>query len=180
LNKETEATSIPKNNNKMMMICVYIYHGRITEQQGEMVNITVKPGWKKGTRITFEGKGDERPGYQPADLIFLIDEKPHLLFEREDDNLVYKAEIPLAQALAGCAISVPLLEGERMSLSFDIVLYPGYVKIIKGQGMPTAKEIGKRGDLRIKFLINFPMSLSPEQRFDASSILKDCSYLDFL
>ncbi|KAH8520700.1 hypothetical protein H0E87_001945 [Populus deltoides] len=152
----------------------------ITEQQGEMVNITVKPGWKKGTRITFEGKGDERPGYQPADLIFLIDEKPHLLFEREDDNLVYKAEIPLAQALVGCAISVPLLEGERMSLSFDIVLYPGYVKIIKGQGMPTAKETGKRGDLRIKFLINFPMSLSHEQRFDASSILKDCSYHDFL
>ncbi|XP_002298168.3 uncharacterized protein LOC7473004 [Populus trichocarpa] len=111
-----------------------------------MVNITVKPGWKKGTRITFEGKGDERPGYQPADLIFLIDEKPHLFFEREDDNLVYKAEIPLAQALGGCAISVPLLEGERMSLSFDIVLYPGYVKIIKGQGMPTAKEIGKRAE----------------------------------
>ncbi|KAJ6715464.1 DNAJ-like protein SUBFAMILY C MEMBER [Salix viminalis] len=164
---------------KQIMISRDVIINGIIEQQGEMVSITVKPGWKRGTRITFDGKGDERPGYQPADLIMVIDEKPHLLFEREDDDLVYKVEIPLVKALVGCSLSVPLLEGEKMSLSFDLI-FPGYVKIIKGQGMPIAKEIGKRGDLRINFLINFPMFLSSEQRFDASTILKDCSYLDFL
>ncbi|KAF9690220.1 hypothetical protein SADUNF_Sadunf01G0172900 [Salix dunnii] len=164
---------------KQIMISRDVIINGIIEQQGEMVSITVKPGWKRGTKITFDGKGDERPGYQPADLILVIDEKPHLLFEREDDNLVYKAEIPLLEALVGYNLSVPLLEGEKMSLSFDII-FPGYVKIIKGQGMPSAKEIGKRGDLRIIFLINFPLFLSSEQRFNASTILKDCSYPDFL
>lgn len=142
---------------KQIMISRDVIINGIIEQQGEMVSITVRPGWKRGTKITFDGKGDERPGYQPADLILVIDEKPHLLFEREDDNLVYKVEIPLLKALVGCNLSVPLLEGEKMSLSFDLI-FPGYVKIIKGQGMPIAKEIGKRGDLRIDFLINFPIS----------------------
>ncbi|KAG5223415.1 DNAJ chaperone C-terminal domain-containing family protein [Salix suchowensis] len=164
---------------KQIMISRDVIINGIIEQQGEMVSITVKPGWKRGTRITFDGKGDERPGYQPADLIMVIDEKPHLLFDRDDDDLVYKVEIPLVKALVGCSLSVPLLEGEKMSLLFDLI-FPGYVKIIKGQGMPIAKEIGKRGDLRIDFLINFPMFLSSEQRFDASTILKDCSYPDFL
>ncbi|KAJ6427664.1 hypothetical protein OIU84_023121 [Salix udensis] len=164
---------------KQIMISRDVIINGIIEQQGEMVSITVKPGWKRGTRITFDGKGDERPGYQPADLIMVIDEKTHLLFERDDDDLVYKVEIPLVKALVGCSLSIPLLEGEKMSLSFDLI-FPGYVKIIKGQGMPIAKEIGKRGDLRIGFLINFPMFLSSEQRFNASTILKDCSYPDFL
>lgn len=28
----------------------------------EVVQLDVKPGWKEGTRVTFEGKGDELPG----------------------------------------------------------------------------------------------------------------------
>ncbi len=28
----------------------------------EVVELDVRPGWKSGTRVTFEGKGDELPG----------------------------------------------------------------------------------------------------------------------
>ncbi len=28
--------------------------------------ITIKPGWKDGTRITYEEEGDEQPGMRPA------------------------------------------------------------------------------------------------------------------
>lgn len=146
----------------------------IIEQEGELVNIEVKQGWRKGTKITFEGKGDERPGYLPSDLIFLIDEKPHPLFTRDGDDLELAVEIPLVQALTGCAISAPLLGGEKMSLSFEDVIYPGFVKVIRGQGMPIPKEVGKRGDLRIIFLVEFPSELSDEQRSEASNILEEC------
>ncbi|KAF2319801.1 hypothetical protein GH714_019093 [Hevea brasiliensis] len=137
-------------------------------------NVITTARMEERNKITFEGKGDERPGYHPADLILLIDEKRHPLFEREGDDLDYGLEIPLVQALTGCTISVPLLGGERMCLSFDDVIYPGYEKVIRGQGMPT-KEEGKRGDLHIKFLVEFPLELTDEQRIEASSILQDCS-----
>ncbi|KAA8536551.1 hypothetical protein F0562_029029 [Nyssa sinensis] len=142
----------------------------------EILKIKVKPGWKKGTKITFEGKGDERPGTLPADIIFVIDEKRHPLFKREGDDLELGVEISLVDALTGCTITVPLLGGEEMTLSLDDIIYPGYEKIVSGQGMPKPKELGKRGDLRLKFLVEFPAELSDEQRSDTLSILAaDCS-----
>lgn len=139
------------------------------------MKIKIKAGWKKGTKITFEGKGDEKPGNLPADIIFVIDEKRHHLFKRVGDDLEIGVEIPLVQALTGCSLTVPLLGEETMHLNFDEIIHPGYEKVIRGQGMPKPKEQGKRGDLRIRFLVNFPEDLSHEQRSDAVSILQDSS-----
>ncbi|KAH7834860.1 hypothetical protein Vadar_020393 [Vaccinium darrowii] len=144
-------------------------------QEEEILKIKIKPGWKKGTKITFEGKGDERPGTLPADIIFIIDEKRHPIFKREGDDLELGVEVPLVQALTGCTITVPLLGGEKMTLSFEDIIFPGYEKIIPGQGMPKSKEGGRRGDLRLKFLIDFPSELSDEQLSDVVSILNECS-----
>ncbi|KAF8405704.1 hypothetical protein HHK36_007781 [Tetracentron sinense] len=145
----------------------------IIVQEEELLRIKVKPGWKKGTKITFEGMGDERPGTLPADITFLIAEKRHPLFKREGDELVLAIEIPLVKALTGCTLSIPLLGGEKMSLLLDDIIYPGYEKIIPDQGMPNPKEQGRRGDLRIKFLIIFPKQLSDEQRTDILNLLQD-------
>lgn len=152
-----------------------VNHGRIIIQEEEVLKIQVKPGWKKGTKVAFEGKGDEKLGYLPADIIFVVDEKIHPLFTREGDDLELGVEIPLVNALTGCSIPVPLLGGEKMTLSFEDILYPGYEKVIRGQGMPNPKEPGRRGDLRIKFLVEFPTELSDEQRAQASRILQDCT-----
>ncbi|KAK1266699.1 hypothetical protein QJS04_geneDACA009131 [Acorus gramineus] len=161
---------------KKMMITrdVISPDGKITKEQ-EFLKIKVKPGWKKGTKITFEGMGDERPGALPADIIFSISEKHHPLFKREGNDLVLAVEIPLIKALTGCTLSIPLLGGEKTSCSFDEVIYPGFEKVIRGQGMPDAQEKGGRGDLRIKFRISFPTKLSEEQRSGIVKLLQNCS-----
>ncbi|XP_022746826.1 dnaJ homolog subfamily B member 4 [Durio zibethinus] len=146
----------------------------IIVQEEETLTINLQPGWKKGTKVTFEGKGDEKPGYLPADIIFLIQEKRHPLFRRQGDDLEIVVEIPLVKALTGCSLSVPLLGGETMSIHISDIIYPGYEKVIQGQGMPNSKG-GKRGDLRITFLVNFPTELTDQQRSEACNILEDCS-----
>ncbi|KAK9214356.1 hypothetical protein WN944_006345 [Citrus x changshan-huyou] len=143
-------------------------------QEEETLRVKLKPGWKKGTKITFEGKGDRKPGYLPADIVFSIDEKRHPLFRRTGDDLEIGVEIPLVQALTGCSLAVPLLGKEKMNLSFDEIIYPDFEKVIQGQGMPKPKEEGKRGDLRIRFLVEFPTNLSNAQRHEAYTILQDC------
>ncbi|KAK4375101.1 hypothetical protein RND71_005778 [Anisodus tanguticus] len=124
--------------------------GLIVKEE-EVVTIKVKPGWKRGTKITFEGKGEERAGTIGADIIFSIDEKTHPLFKREGDDLVLGVEVPLVQALTGCKITVPLLGGEEITMSFD-------------DEMPKPKDEITRGDLVIQFLVEFPLHLSDEQR----------------
>ncbi|XP_041015102.1 chaperone protein DnaJ-like [Juglans microcarpa x Juglans regia] len=151
-----------------------ITNNGIIIQEEEILKIQVKPGWRKGTKVTFEGKGNEKPGYLPADIIFMIDEGRHPLFTREGDDLEIGVEIPLVNALTGCSIPIPLLGGEKMALSFDDIIYPGYEKIIPGQGMPHLQDQGRRGDLRIKFLVEFPIDLGDEQRAEAYRILQEC------
>ncbi|RAL39564.1 hypothetical protein DM860_003097 [Cuscuta australis] len=148
-------------------------------QEEEYVTIKVKPGWRRGTKITFERKGDERMGTHPEDIIFVIEEKKHPVFKREGDDLEIGVQISLAQALMGCTIEVPTLGGEeKMVVNLDNeIIYPGFEKTIPGQGMPKYKEgqAGRqRGDLRLKFLIAFPTDLSEEQRSQVASILKEC------
>ncbi|CAK9142925.1 unnamed protein product [Ilex paraguariensis] len=145
--------------------------GQIVQEE-EVLTIKVKPGWRTGTIITFEGMGNETPGTLPADITFVIVEKWHPLFKREGDDLELALEIPLVQALTGCTVSIPLVGGEKMSLTMDDILYPGYEKIIAGQGMPKPKEQGKRGNLVVKFLIEFPVELTEEQRSEVFSILQ--------
>ncbi|KAJ8426743.1 hypothetical protein Cgig2_003636 [Carnegiea gigantea] len=140
-------------------------------QEEETLEVDIKPGFKPGTKITFEGKGDEKPGYLPADIVFLIEEKRHM-FKRIGDDLELGVRVPLLKALVGCNITVPLLGGEKMNLVFDDVIHPGYEKIIPNQGMP--KGVGGRGDLRLNFLVDFPRQLTDIQRSNICTILQGC------
>ena len=33
---------------------------------------------------------------------------------------------------------------------------PGYVRVVKGEGMPRSRAPGTKGDLKIKFVLDFP------------------------
>ncbi|KAI4366601.1 hypothetical protein MLD38_022461 [Melastoma candidum] len=144
-------------------------------QEEELLTIKVKPGWKAGTKITFQGMGNERPGVYPADVNFIIAEKEHSLFRREGDDLELAIEVPLVKALTGCEISVPLLGGEKLDMTIDEVLHPGYQKVVVGQGMPISKEKGQRGNLKVVFLVEFPKELTDEQRKEVKCILQQDS-----
>ncbi|CAL1362437.1 unnamed protein product [Linum trigynum] len=157
-------------------------------QEDETLSIQVKPGWRRGTTITFEGTTTttgttEQPpprrrpvGSEPSDVTFVIVEKRHPLFRRVGDDLEIAIGIPLVQALTGCDISIPLLgdSGEVMNLTIDDVIYPGYEKVVPGQGMPRFKEEGTtRGLLRVLFLVEFPVELTEEQKAKIVSILEE-------
>ncbi|CAK8567367.1 unnamed protein product [Lathyrus sativus] len=146
--------------------------GSVVKEE-EQLTINVEPGWKKGTKIRFEGKGSIRPNAYQEDIVFYISEKGHQFFKREGDDLELCLEIPLIKALTGCTISVPLLGGEHMNLTVDDVIYPGYQKIVTDQGMPISGESGKRGDLRITFLVEFPTHLTDNQRSEVFGILQN-------
>lgn len=131
----------------------------------EVLKIDIKPGWKKGTKITFPEKGNQEPGVAPADLIFIIDEKPHPVFERDGNDLVVNQKISLLEALTGKTLNITTLDGRDLTTVTDIVK-PGYEVVIQNEGMPISKEPNKKGNLRIKFDIIFPSKLTFEQKSD--------------
>lgn len=140
------------------------------KKEEKVLSITVKPGWKAGTKITFQREGDVMPGKIPADIVFIIRDKPHALFKREGSDIRYTAKISLKNALCGVVVKVPTLSGDKITLNTSgEVIKPNTVKRIQGRGLPFPKEPSRRGDLLIAFEIKFPDSISQS----AKDILAD-------
>ncbi|RWV88246.1 hypothetical protein GW17_00049680 [Ensete ventricosum] len=137
----------------------------------EILTIDIKPGWKKGTKITFPGKGNEQVNQLPADLVFIVDEKPHDVYKREGKNLIVHQNISLVDALAGTTINLKTLDGRDLSINVNEVVIPGSELVVAKEGMPLAKEPGKKGNLIVKFNVKFPSRLTPDQRADIRRIL---------
>lgn len=130
----------------------------------EILTIEIKPGWKKGTKITFPEKGNEQPNVLPADLVFIIDEKPHSTFTRDGNDLVVTQMISLVESLTGYTVRLTTLDGRSLTIPINNVIHPDYEEVVPKEGMPIPKDPSNRGNLRIKFKIKFPTRLTDEQK----------------
>lgn len=137
----------------------------------EILTIEIKPGWKKGTKITFPEKGNQEPGVIPADLIFVVDEKPHPLYKRDGNDLVVNQEITLLEALTGKTLDLTTLDGRNLMIPLTDIIKPGAEMVVPNEGMPISKEPGRKGNLRIKFDVKYPSRLTTEQKSDLKRVL---------
>ncbi|XP_012273513.1 dnaJ protein homolog 1 [Orussus abietinus] len=132
-----------------------------TRKEDKVLTINVKPGWKAGTKITFQKEGDQGRGKVPADIVFIIRDKPHPLFRREGSDIRYTHKLSLKQALCGAIVEVPTLSGEKVTLDLTReIVKPSTVKRIPGRGLPFPKEPSRKGELLVSFDIRFPESLA--------------------
>ncbi|GIX72075.1 dnaJ homolog subfamily B member 4 [Caerostris extrusa] len=152
---------IAKGCTKKMKISrkVLLPDGRSTKREDKVLSINVKPGWKAGTKITFQREGDQTPNSIPADISFIIRDKPHLIFKREGSDIRYTAKVSLKEALCGTKLEIPSLSGEKRMLKITDIIKPNFVHRIKGLGLPLPKEPTKKGDLIVAFEIKFPEHL---------------------
>lgn len=77
------------------------------KKEDKLVNIAIKPGWKSGTRVTFQKEGDQTHGKIPADIVFVIRDKPHPLYKREGSDIRFTARLTLKQVRHGSTLFFP-------------------------------------------------------------------------
>lgn len=165
---------VDKGCTKKMKISRMSMATGTARKEEKVLSINVKPGWKAGTKITFPREGDQAPQKVPADIIFIIRDKPHSHFKREGSDLRYVAPVTLKQALCGTTVSVPTLQGDNVRIPINTqgeVIKPTTVKRISGRGLPYPKEPSRRGDLIVSFDIKFPDSVSPSLRNKLAELL---------
>eukprot|EP00696_Hemimastix_kukwesjijk_P015726 gnl/Hemi2/3955_TR1387_c0_g1_i1.p1 gnl/Hemi2/3955_TR1387_c0_g1~~gnl/Hemi2/3955_TR1387_c0_g1_i1.p1 ORF type:complete len:343 (+),score=98.10 gnl/Hemi2/3955_TR1387_c0_g1_i1:193-1221(+) len=134
------------------------------QKEEKILTIEIKPGWKRGTKITFQKEGDQLQGVPAGDIVFVLAERPHSRFKREGNNLVYEATITLPEALCGHTLTVDTLDSRRIRIPITDVISPGFLKVVAGEGMPISKQPGAKGDLIVKFNVQFPKHLSDNQK----------------
>lgn len=69
--------------------------GRTLRKEEKILEVQIKKGWKEGTKITFPKEGDETPTNIPADIAFVLKDKPHPVFKRDGSDIIYTAKISL-------------------------------------------------------------------------------------
>ncbi|XP_051781726.1 dnaJ homolog subfamily B member 13 [Erpetoichthys calabaricus] len=138
--------------------------GHTSSIKDKILTIDVKPGWKKGTKITFPKEGDQGPNNIPADIIFIVKEKHHARFRREQNDLVYICHIDLAKALTGFAVAIETLDGRLLNIPINDIVHPKYTKVVPGEGMPISSNSEEKGNLIIQFEIHFPQKLNSERK----------------
>ncbi|KAJ8559896.1 hypothetical protein K7X08_003954 [Anisodus acutangulus] len=137
----------------------------------EILTIEIKPGWKKGTKVTFPEKGNQEPDIIPADLVFVIEEKPHHVYARDGNDLTVNQEISLLEALTGKTLEMTTLDGRNLIIPLTDTVKPGHEVVVPNEGMPISKDPRKKGNLRIKIDVKYPTRLTEAQKSDLRRVL---------
>lgn len=88
-------------------------------------------------KITFHQEGDQVPGLEPGDIVIVLDQKEHPIFQRRGNDLIVKKEIDLVDALCGCKTVIHTLDNRRLLVTSR----PGG----QGRALGAAEGGGVRG-----------------------------------
>jgi DnaJ family protein B protein 4 len=139
--------------------------GRSIRNQDESMTIEVKPGYDTDTVLTFSSKGHEAYALKQSALVIRFSLEPtETNYVRKGDNLVYTHSMTLEDALVTKPVQVRTLDGRYINFCLDNMATPQSVHTIAGEGMPRKENNAVKGDLQIKFNIEFPKSLKSEYK----------------
>jgi molecular chaperone DnaJ len=117
---------------------------------------------RDGSRIKLAGKGD--PGLRgspPGDLYVITRVSESPVFKWSGDNLEVEVPLTIPEAIRGAVIEVPTLNGSKR-LRVPRGTKHGTIQRLRGEGAPRLGGKGS-GDLRYRFVIDVPATLSAEQ-----------------
>ena len=140
-------------------------NGTGLERRRETVRVRIPAGVENGMQITIRGEGHSAPhGGVNGDLLVVINEIQHPQLQRDGNNLFHTRIISVMDALLGCEVSVPCLDG-----SYKVKVEPGTqsgtVVKLRGKGLPAMQGYGRgTGDLFVKFQVWIPHKLSRAER----------------
>ncbi|KAF8063079.1 ATJ2 [Scenedesmus sp. PABB004] len=128
--------------------------------------VPVEQGMRNNQKIVLRGEaGCTEPGLQPGDVILVLQQREHDVFTRLPNpaDLVFVKHISLRDALCGCSFVTRHLDGRLVKVTSPPgeVITPGAFKVVPEEGMPVAGRPFIKGNLYIKFEVDFPESLDP-------------------
>jgi len=137
--------------------------GTGAQRSVKRLRVNIPAGVRDGSRIRLAGKGEPGPrGGEPGDLYVITRVKESPIFKRVGDNLEVEVPLTIPEAVRGAVIEVPTLTGTKR-LRVPRGTKHGTVQRLRGEGPPRLGGGKARGDLRYRFVIDVPSSLSAEQ-----------------
>ena len=147
------------------------------ERRRRTRTVTIPAGIADGMQVRITGEGDAGAnGGPPGNLYVQVRVQEHSVFVRDEDDLVLKMGINIAEAALGATRPVPTLEGDDVDLDIPAGTQSGSFFRVRGRGVPRLRRDGRatnrRGDIRVVVDVEVPEKLNKYQR----QLLEDLAY----
>jgi len=135
--------------------------GRLRTQA--TLEIEVPPGVSNGHYMTLRGEGHAGPWNGPSgDLVVVFEEKPHKIFDRSNDDILYAMTVSVPEAILGTEVDIPIIGGEA-TLQIPAGIQSGKILRMRGKGIPHLNGHG-RGDQLVRIAVYIPEKISGDAK----------------
>ena len=139
-------------------------NGAGRKQETKKLKITIPPGVDNGTRLRVSGEGDAgvRNG-TAGDLYVYLFVESDKEFTREGINISSEISISYLQAILGCRVEVPTVDGKE-EVTIPAGTQPNKVVILENKGVPRLGNPVSRGNHLITVKVEIPTKLNAEEK----------------
>lgn len=151
-----------KGRGEIIMDVCKACNGNKINNVEEEIEFEIKRGHRENIPIVLKERANEGINKKTGNLIIIIVEDTSIgsKFKRVDNNIVYKMDVDLLDALVGIRKEIVHMDGRRLLVEINDIIKPESKKIIKGEGMIL--ENGNSGDMIIEFNIIYPKTIDNE------------------
>ncbi len=129
--------------------------------RGKRITLTIPPSIQDGKTLRIRGQGEFLGIGTSGDLLVTVSVHPHPTLTRDGLDLLTDAKISMTTAALGGSVRVKTLTDD-VDLKVPPGAQPGQQLRLRGRGgMDTS---GRKGDLRVRLIVEIPKSLSRKQR----------------
>lgn len=132
------------------------------KEEAAKLSVTVPAGVKEGQRLKLSEEGDKPSSGSAGDLYVIINLQEHLLFKREEADVMLDLPVKYTEAILGTEIEIPTLTG-KAQIKIPAGIYSGQVLRLKGKGFPRIGGIGN-GDMLVRLLVDTPQKTNSRQK----------------
>src|SRR5579871_6679617 len=134
--------------------------GRVRNNRRVVVNIPAGVDDGINVRVTGEGEISARGG-TPGNLYVSLTVKPHPIFKRQGNDIIYELPLSFTQAALGAEVPVDTLEGKQ-TIKIPPGTQSGSSFRLKGMGVPVVHSTA-RGDQHVIVKLVTPRNLTKRQ-----------------
>jgi molecular chaperone DnaJ len=132
--------------------------GRVRRERA--LKVRIPSGVTSEMTLPLHGEGHWGPSGS-GDVLLEFEEKPHALFTRVGNNIVFELPVSPATAALGAEVEVPVLGGRR-TIRIPAGIQSGQAVRVRGAGVKSVD--GDRGDLLVRVAVVVPARLSNRER----------------
>ncbi len=128
------------------------------------VSVNIPAGVSEGNYIPLRGMGDAGPNGGPAgDLLVIIEEEQHKVFERHGQDLVCELNVSVPQAVNGDAVTLETLDG-KVKLNIAPGTQSESILRMRDKGLPDVNNQRNRGDILVRIHVVVPEKLNSQEK----------------